>query len=49
MEVKTPPVTVVKEAKQTLQPAMPAASQPSGPRWPAADEPFIGADGRIRR
>jgi hypothetical protein len=20
-----------------------------GPRWPAADEPFVGADGRIRR
>ncbi len=49
-ETKTPAVTVVKEAKQTPPAGKSPASDPAGSqRWPSADEPFIGADGRIRR
>jgi hypothetical protein len=41
-----PPVTPVKTPPIAKSPdPEPAGSQ----RWPAADEPFIGADGRIRR
>jgi outer membrane protein assembly factor BamD (BamD/ComL family) len=47
VEAKAP--ALVKEAKQTPPPPGPGAPEPAGPRWPAADEPFIGADGRIRR
>jgi hypothetical protein len=38
------PVKAVAEAPAVRQRA-PEASQ----GWPAADEPFVGADGRIRR
>jgi hypothetical protein len=38
------PVKAVAEAQPARQRA-PEASQ----GWPSADEPFIGADGRIRR
>ncbi len=49
-DVKTPPVAIIKEAKQTPPPAKMPAPEPAGSqRWPSADEPFIGADGRIRR
>jgi len=49
-EAKTPAVTPVKEAKQMPPPAkLPASEAAGNQRWPAADEPFIGADGRIRR
>jgi hypothetical protein len=43
------------EAKAQLVPVKAPASRPppretvAGQRWPAADEPFVGADGRIRR
>jgi hypothetical protein len=43
------------EAKAQLEPVKAPASRPppretvAGQRWPAADEPFVGADGRIRR
>jgi hypothetical protein len=42
---------VVKEARPPPSPGRPkAAPEPAmSQRWPSADEPFIGADGRIRR
>jgi hypothetical protein len=48
-EAKAPRVTIVKEAKQTPPPVKPGTPQSASRRWPSADEPFIGADGRIRR
>jgi hypothetical protein len=43
------------EAQAQLEAVMGPARRPlpreavPGQRWPAADEPFVGADGRIRR
>jgi uncharacterized protein YjbI with pentapeptide repeats len=39
------PVKAMAEAQQAARQSTPEAS----PGWPSADEPFIGADGRIRR
>ena len=46
-EAKLPPISDVKATK----PAAPSDVKADGPaaqRWPSADEPFVGADGRIR-
>ena len=41
---------IIKEPKQAPAVLRQDAPEPSqGQRWPSADEPFIGADGRIRR
>jgi DnaJ-domain-containing protein 1 len=38
-----------KPDKQAVRPASPTTSSASsGNRWPSADEPFVGADGRVR-
>ena len=50
VEAKALADAVLKEPKQAPTALRPNAPEPAmSQRWPSADEPFIGADGRIRR
>jgi DnaJ-domain-containing protein 1 len=46
-EAKAPPDSAVTSTKQAA-PGDVKANRPAAHRWPSADEPFVGADGRIR-